>query len=58
VPGRTKPLGSSPDEAMDPGSPSFIAPWGSQWAVSNYTVTVTCTRGGKSVSASKPVSIT
>jgi hypothetical protein len=58
TPGHTRNLGSSPAEAMDPGSPSFIQQWGSQWAARTYTMTVTCTRSGDSVSATKVVTIT
>ncbi len=47
APGQTPlSLGPSPDEAMDPGAPSFIARWGKGWDIGPSTVTATCTRGG------------
>jgi len=59
APGHTKTIGPSPAEAMDPGSPSFIQPWGSSWAANTYTVTARCTLSGYApVSATKTVTIT
>ena len=58
APGHTLPLGKSPDEAMDPGAPSFLTRWGKDWAVGPSTVTVTCTWAGQTARAYKDVSIT